>query len=63
MKREYHIDTPLHIVHGLRPGVVIECDFEAGDIAPRSADEAAVLEHLLLTGQASLVKPKPKKET
>lgn len=63
MKRTYHIDEAVHVVHGLRPGVVVELDFEAGDITPKDADEVAVLEHLAAIGQASIVKPKPKKET
>ena len=62
MKQHYQIGEAVHVVHGLRPGVVAEFDFEAGDVTPKGADEEAVLQHLVATGQASLVKPKQKKE-
>ncbi len=62
MKKTYQIGEAVHVVHGLRAGVVVECDFEAGDVVPADANEEAVLEHLVATGQASLAKPKAKKE-
>jgi len=62
MKRTYKLGEAVHGTHGVRFGHVVEFAFDAGEVVPADADEAAVLEHLVAIGQAELVTAKPKKK-